>query len=261
MPGSNGTVFRWSPPVIGAPITDYLLEIGLASGDYVFSTSVGPVTSYTLPGGIGTTTVYFRVTPFNALGRGTPSDEAGVRPGPPSAPRNFTVSAAAGVVSFSWSPPTFGAPIASYYLEFGTQPGVYVGGTALGPLTTSLTAPLPDGLYYFRLTAGNGYGRGESVESSVYTGPPCTIPGAPVLSGLVSGSTVTLSWTTPRGGPIDGYSILLTSQPGMPETVIATVGDNTITGPASTGTYLVRVRAHAPCGVGGRSNQISLTVP
>jgi len=261
MPGSNGTVFRWSPPLIGTPITDYLLEIGLASGDYVFSTSVGPVTSFTLPGGIGAATVYFRVTPFNALGRGTPSDEAGVRPGPPSAPRNFTVSAAAGAVSFSWSPPTFGAPIASYYLEFGTQPGVYVGGTALSPLTTSLTAPLPDGLYYFRLTAGNGYGRGESVESSVYTGPPCTVPGAPVLSGSVSGSTVTLSWTTPSGGPIDGYSILLTFQPGMPETVIATVGDNTITGPASTGTYLVRVRAHAPCGSGGRSNQISLTVP
>jgi hypothetical protein len=47
----------------------------------------------------------------------------------------------------------------------------------------------------------------------------------------------------------------------MPETEIATVGGNSITGAASTGTYLLRVRAHAPCGFGGRSNQISLTVP
>jgi len=259
--------FTWSPPETGAPITNYLLEVGTASGTYPYTFMLGPVTSFTVSGGGGGSgDLYFRVTAINTLGSGTPSEEAGVHlggPATPSAPRNVNASATNGVITIAWSPPTFGAPIASYYIQLGTVPGVYTASGLIGP-ATSLTLPgFSDGLYYFRVTAVNAYGPGvPSGEVMVYTGPPCTVPGPPQLSGTATGTTATLSWTTPAGGPLIGYSVLLRTQPGGPETTVAQLGlVNTISGQASSGTYYLRVRAHALCGPGAGSNEVQIAVP
>ena len=147
-------------------------------------------------------TLYFRVTAVNAVGQGTPSDEAAVNPGgppTPSAPRNVTASVAGGVVSLSWSPPTFGAPITSYGLALGTPQRGYFTAGEVGPVT-SFAFQVPDGLYLLRVTARNAYGPGTPSDEVVfYTGPPCTTPAAPQLTGSVTGNTIDL-WTTPAGG-------------------------------------------------------------
>jgi hypothetical protein len=265
LPGFLALTFAWSPPDTGAPITNYLFEAGSTSGSYSYAVMLGPVTSYRVSGVGGAGTLYFRVTAVNSLGRGAPSEEAGVNlsgPATPSAPRNLTASVTDGIVTLTWLPPTFGGPLTGYLIQLGASPGVYVGSGQVG-VTTSLTLPpLGDGLRYLRVTGINAYGLGvPSTEVAVYTGPPCAIPAAPVLTGSVLGQTIALSWTTPAGGPVTGYSILLATQPGGAESTVATLGPvNSIDGLVTSGTYHLRVRAHALCGTGPRSNEVTLIV-
>ena len=119
------------------------------------------------------------------------------------------------------------------------------------------------GIYYFRVTAVNVFGESvPSNEVAVVIGNYCSVPAAPRLSGSVSGDTVSLTWTTPTGGPVSGYTVFVASGPGQPFTPAATVGpENAISGPATPGTYLLRVAANAACGQGPPSNTVTLNVP
>ena len=266
--GSSLTTFAWSPPARGAPITDYVIEIGLTPGAYIYARSLGPATSFSLTGTQSTTsgTYYFRVTAVNALGTGPASAEAGIDFGGsrvPSAPQNVIATVTGSALSVTWAAPTFGGAIADYVLEYGITPGVYVGAISVGPVTSFAAPGVADGIYYLRVSARNVNGVGApSAELRVYVGPPCTIPAPPQLTGSASGNQISLAWTTPPGGPITSYTLFIATSAGGPDSTSGNVGlVNTISGPASGGTLFLRVAANALCGAGPASNRIAVTVP
>ncbi len=87
-------------------------------------------------------------------------------------------------------------------------------------------------------------------------------PGAPTLSGSVSGTTASLTWTpSPTGGAPTSYIIQAGTAPGASNVFNGNVGAiTTLSAPVAPGTYYVRVRAVNAGGVSGPSNEVTLVV-
>jgi predicted phage tail protein len=88
------------------------------------------------------------------------------------------------------------------------------------------------------------------------------IPAAPAnLTASVIGSTVTLSWTAPPGGPL-GYRVEAGSAPGLGNVANTLIGMATSFSAAAvpSGTYYVRVRAVASDGESEPSNEVVVVV-
>lgn len=100
-------------------------------------------------------------------------------------------------------------------------------------------------------------GPGRAYEFTLPSGPP----GAPALTGSVSGTTVTLSWTPPAGAAPSAYVVEAGSSPGTSNVFVGNVGNVLILSTsAPLGTYYVRVRGVNAFGPGASSNEITLTV-
>ncbi len=99
---------------------------------------------------------------------------------------------------------------------------------------------------------------------AIVTTPPSSgaSPGAPTLSGSVSGTTVNLAWTrSPTGGTPTSYIVQAGTTSGASNLFNGNVGLTTsLTSPVSAGTYYVRVRAANDAGVSVPSNEVTLTV-
>ena len=79
---------------------------------------------------------------------------------------------------------------------------------------------------------------------------------------LVSGHTVTLSWTPGAGGVPAGYRLSASATPGGPPLVVAPVSGTTASfGNVPTGTYYVRIVAVNAVGTGPASNEVTAVVP
>jgi hypothetical protein len=73
---------------------------------------------------------------------------------------------------------------------------------------------------------------------------------------------VFLSWTTPGGGPVTGYTVQAGNAPGSAGFFNGPVGlANGVSAPVSDGTYYIRVIAAAACGASAPSNEIAIEVP
>ncbi|MGH9674758.1 MAG: PKD domain-containing protein, partial [Bryobacteraceae bacterium] len=83
---------------------------------------------------------------------------------------------------------------------------------------------------------------------------------APVLTGMVVGSTVQLNWTDPSGGKAAGFRLEMKT----PTTEMSVVGNFTTLSYSATrpkGTYVFRVRSSNPYSTSPYSNIVTLVVP
>jgi len=86
-------------------------------------------------------------------------------------------------------------------------------------------------------------------------------PGAPTnLTSGVAGSSVTLNWTAPSEGPVNGYQVEAGSAPGLANLAVVGASGTAFGASAPAGTYYVRVRARNAAGLGAPSNEVVVVV-
>lgn len=259
----NTITVAWQPPAQGAPLSTYILRAGSGPGlSDVYNGPVGNVTTVSspIPNGI----YYIRVLAQNATGVGPATADVvatvGVPPGPP---QNVVATAVGGTIVLNWSPPAGGGAISTYIVRAGTSPGasnLFDG--AVGAVT-SVSGAVEPGTYYLRVLAhGPGGTSAPSNEAAVTIGPSCTVPAAPSLTGSRSGNVITISWTTPAGGPVSSYTVRAGSASMASNLYNDSVGlTNTASAAVDPGNYYIRVLANAVCGSSAESNEVLVTVP
>jgi glucose/arabinose dehydrogenase len=177
------------------------------------------------------------------------------------APPSFTTSVNGSTVSLSWQRGAGGGPVLAYQLEAGSASGA--SNLMVTQTTgTGLVVPgVPSGRYYLRVRGLNSSGLGEaSNEISVRVG----CGGAPsVPAGLTanvgSGGVVSLAWGVV--GEATGYLLEAGSATGLANLAVFPVGAASVSVPAPSGTYFVRVKAVTACGITTSSNEVIVVVP
>lgn len=215
-PADSRIHVNWSVPQSNGndEILGYKIYRGTSTGAATYLNFVGPfVYDYndtTVTNGV---TYYYNVTATNSYGESASSNEASAVPSTtPGAPSSLSVTAAAGVMSLSWTAPASngGSAITGY--------GIYRGATAnpttllaeIGPNTTytdfAIDVNVPK--YYYRVKAANPVGTGDysaGASADVVTAP--SVPGTPVAApGL---NKIILTWTPAVNGTqgVDSYKI------------------------------------------------------
>ncbi|MGH3170019.1 MAG: fibronectin type III domain-containing protein, partial [Trebonia sp.] len=180
--GAHHLLVSWNPPASSGSgnLESYLIDVSDATGARWF------VTSATAPGGATTTVVGglqpgigYTVTVAAQNGAGVGPASAASNPatveGPPDAPLDVTLTAAAGdQVRANWqTPPGNGAPVTKTVVALYQGNGTLVSSATVRPPATSVTFPtaiggsLPDGHgYYVQLRAGNRFGTGAPTADS-----------------------------------------------------------------------------------------------
>ncbi|MFN2445771.1 MAG: fibronectin type III domain-containing protein, partial [Vicinamibacterales bacterium] len=254
----NNVSLTWQAPTSGIA-TGYVVEAGSAPG--LANLAVQPLGN-TLSFAIGASngTYYARVRAQSAAGLGAPSNELVVQVGPavPGAPSALQVAVNGANASLSWTPPTTGGSPSGYRVEASLTPGGPLI-AALNATTNSLFVPgVPPGRYYARVRAINAAGASApSNEVTVLVGGAAA-PAAPLLSGRVVGSSVSVTWNHPGAA---SYAIHVGTASGQSNVGIFPVGS--VMGATASGVvpglYFVRVIAS---GAGGTatSNEVLLRV-
>jgi predicted phage tail protein len=175
-------------------------------------------------------------------------------------------------VVLQWSSPSSGGAPTTYVIEARSfAGGGEVSRYITGNVDTALTATgVATGTYYVSVRGVNATGTGEaSSEVLVSVGdaaaPASGVPGPPSgLAGAVTGSGLTLSWSSPvTGGRPRGYRIEAGSSSGLSNLSNLATGTTATTFSASgipAGTYYLRVRAENDAGTGAASNEIAVIV-
>jgi hypothetical protein len=187
----------------------------------------------------------------------------------PGAPTSLVAAISNRNVALTWTAPSGGDPPSSYVLEAGSASGLSdLANSDTGSSTPSLTATnVAPGTYFVRVRARNA--SGTSAPSNeiivIVTGGCAIAPDAPgSLGAIVSGSTVTLTWSGPSGGCApSSYLIEAGSAPGLTNLASISTGNPATLYSAAgvgAGTYYVRIRSVKPAGTSGPSNEIQLTV-
>lgn len=178
-----------------------------------------------------------------------------------AAPDGLDGSAIGNDVYLFWSAPSEGPAPTGYIIEAGSAPGLSnlatlpTGSTAREFLTTA-----PNGTYYVRVRAVTSAGTsGPSNEIVLNVGGSCAPPPAPTgMTGIASGSQVTLAWNASAGAT--GYIVQAGSASGLSNLATIAVAGNGLSTPAPNGTYFVRVLAQNACGTSASSNEVIVTV-
>jgi hypothetical protein len=176
------------------------------------------------------------------------------QPGAPLPPTLLSPNVVGTVVTLGWTANAAGPAATLYQINAGSAPGLSdLAIITVAATPTSFTAVAPPGTYYVRMFALNS--SGPSAASNELTiligGGPCVVPGSPTgLAATVLAGSVTLRWNAPlAGGPPTGYLLLAGSTTGATNLGTFAVGPTTtITSPAPSGPYFVRVVATNACG-------------
>jgi len=231
---------------------------------------MGLATSFSTPAPNGT--YMLSVVASNASGTSAPSNSVtiavpGGLPAPPGPPVNLVVNVAGSTVTFNWSPPASGGPVAGYTLLAGTSPGftAVLASVPLAAGATSLGVPgVPPGTYYARVVAQNAGGNSAPSNEVALTVVGATLPGAPTMhQPAVAGGAFTLSWTPGGGGSPTTYRLRVVSSPIGSFVVDGLTGTSfgrALAGVPS-GSYLLSIAGVNAVGAGPESNQVTLVVP
>ncbi len=283
--------FRWSRPLTGGAVTDYVLEAGVAPGTTFYAASVGLTTAVTVPN-VGNGRYYVRVRARNANGTGAASKEVTVSVGCSSGPRRLSslrATTSGGLVKLTWTDPD-GCSGTRYEVAV-TQASAAAAATAsdavAGPIAaaaqavaapqvlatdeTQATTYLAAGTWVARVRTHSDAGVGEVSEMQFTVGGnTCPAPRHHLkLRTVVAGRRLGLFWT-----PLDpevvadddaqapvAYAIEAGTAPGASDIGVLPMGRAAqfITN-APPGVYYVRVRAGNACGGGLASNEARLVV-
>ena len=266
----NGStvVLTWTAPTSGGAPTSYVIQAGSSPGlsdlaDFDTGSSMPTLTATN----VAPATYFVRALARNAGGTSSPSNEivvnvAGGCAAPPGAPTGLSAAVSGTTVALTWRAAAGGCPATSSVIQAGSSPGLSnLANFSTGSAATSFTANnVASGVYYVRVLAANAGGTsGASNEISLFvsacSGPPSAPSG---LASLVSGSTVTLSWTAASGSPTN-YLIDVGSSPGSSNLGVIDNGAATslTASNVAAGTYYVQVQARNACGTSPASNQVA----
>jgi xylan 1,4-beta-xylosidase len=263
----NAVSLRWSAPASGPSPSGYVLEAGSAPDTAnLLQVPLGAVTSFDASAPTGT--YYVRMRSTNAYGAGAPTASLRVDAGcvtPPGSPLGLQGQMAGSSVTLAWQRGS--GNVARYILEAGSAAGLRnIASLSLAPAPTTFAAAATPGTYYVRVRAANNCGVGPpSAEVSLVVGTGSELPGPPgTPSVVVSGSTVSLSWTAPAlGSAPTAYRLEAGTSPGLANAALVTLGTTPSysVGGVPRGIYYVRVRAMNPAGVGPPSADATVVVP
>lgn len=266
----NNLSLNWAAPITGAPVTSYtLIARVVAGGAPVATLPVGAVTTFgiTAPNG----TFILSLTGTNAFGTGPESTPVTVTmpsAAPvPGAPSGLAVSVVGTTATFTWNAPSSGGTPTGYTLLAGLTPGFTTpyASLSLPASPRSVVVPgVPPGVYYVRLVAVNAGGAGAASNQVTLTVAAPSLPTAPSLNpAVVSGSTVSFSWTPGLGGGAPtSYVLLASTTPGGPVIASLPVSGTSLSVPnVPSGAYYVRVAGVNSVGTGAPSSPVTVIVP
>ncbi len=262
---------KWTAPLTGGVVVDYLIEAGVASGQTLYSTPVGSATSVSVPG-VGTGRYYVRVRARNANGVSAPSNEVVLSVGcslAARAPTALTASTSEGLVSLAWTDPD-GCSDTTHTVSIGTSENT-ADVRVLSSDGTSVTTLLAKGTYFARVTTHSEFGtsRSSALRFTV-KGDQCVTPRfRTTLKSTVRGRRLGISWSPgdpdlamddDKLSPVS-YVIEAGSVPGGADYGSASMGRKRgFLTDAPPGVYYVRVRPVNACGGGVASNEERLVV-
>lgn len=271
--GLNATL-AWTAALTGSAPSHFIVEIGTDPGATTLpiQTVTWPATTLTLPLPAGT--YYARVRAVNSVGASAPSPEAQLvmtEPSPiPGPPGNFFARTSGRTVTFTWTASVTGATATSYLIEAGSAPGLAnLAHLDTGSPASSFVVPnVPPGTYWVRVRGTNAAGHSApSQDVAIVMGASsgCVgLPGTPVLlTPVVSGNNVSLTWNAPVSGAMpSGYVLMAGSSPGTANLASFNTGNTSTSFSASapSGLYYVRVAGANACGMGVVSNEVSFTL-
>jgi subtilisin family serine protease len=170
--GNGSVTLNWTAPFAdgGAPVTNYEIYRGTASGTAVRVATVGNVLTYRNTGLVNGTTYWFQVAAVNSAGPGERSNEVSATPATaPSPPRSLKVAKApGGGLQLTWLAPssTGGSPITNYRIHRTDGTGAALIRTAgASPLSFLDTQIASKQWYAYVVTAINAVG--ESTASNI----------------------------------------------------------------------------------------------
>lgn len=184
----------------------------------------------------------------------------------PGAPQGLRASVNGNTVTLTWNAPTNGVAATGYTLVGRLAAGAPVLATLPMGAGTSFSFSAPNGSFVLSVTASNASGTGpESAPLTVTVPQTVAAPGAPSnLAAVVSGATVSFTWTPPSsGGAVGNYVLQAGTTPGF-STPLASIplgaSPSFAVPGVPAGTYYVRVLAQNSGGTGAASNEVSFTV-
>jgi hypothetical protein len=189
------------------------------------------------------------------------------QPGLPGAPSNFQVTVSGTTLSLTWGAPTTGAAPTNYRLVARTTTGTVITTQNVWP-TPAFVAAVPNGIYVLTVQAQNAVGFGPETAPQTVTVPGAppggpAAPGAPTnLQAVVSGTTLSITWSAPSsGGAPSNYTLIARTQAGA---ILAQ--QNVWPTPAfvaavPNGVYVLTVRASNASGAGPETAPVTVTVP
>jgi hypothetical protein len=265
----SGTVvtLSWMAPAAPpAPVAGYVVQAGLSPGTTAASVPAGNTLMFTVNAPIGI--YYVRVVALAGSGPIGVSNEIQVvvlPAGVPGPPQSLQATVSGTSVSLQWQPSNGGAPATSYQLQAGSAPGLSNLAVLNLPASTLVfNTTAPPGTYFVRVVAAGPGGHGPaSNEVTVTTAAACTPttpfpPTATVVPGRVS-----LRWFARPGPAASVYRLLAGTASGATD-----VGSfdfpgttSTISTPAPSGRYFVRLIAFNACGASATSAERTFVVP
>lgn len=178
-------------------------------------------------------------------------------------------------VTLTWSAPAPGTAFTTYIIEAGSSTGSSnLANFSTGNVATSYIATsVPPGSYFVRVRAGDTGGNTSPpsnevlvIVSGAVTPSPTPCPTPSSLFNLVTGTTVTLTWSSYSGSAACApgeYVIEVGSRPNISDLLVFPTGTGVNSFTANNvapGQYFVRVRIRSNSGLSGPSNEVVVTV-
>jgi len=251
---------RWTPPALGPPPSEYLLEGGLAPGQVLASVPTGssfPIYSFTAPSGA----FYVRMYALGNGGRSAASNERRLYvevPVAPSPPAGVVSVVNGSAVSLAWRNTYDGGAPTQIALEVS---GTLAGVIPLGAVDTFGAVGVPPGSYSLRVWAANAAGVGAPA-APVVVSVPGTCPGVPAppadFLAYRLGRTISVVWDPPASGPAPTAYVLSVTGAFVGR---LTTPQRSLSGLVGPGSYTLSVAGINACGTGAAAAAQTLVVP